>query len=244
MLCVCVFIAGREQILPTISELLSPGASSEEAEDGAGWRESVRQVAIEGIEAEFDNDYGESFNFTCSFGSSRPPREVALLPGGAARKLRYQTRHEYVRLFKAAHMHKYDSQIKAIRRGLLCYLPGALLPLWNGYDLELAVAGEADVAADKLKATARIELGGSQKDWFWKCVEEMTAQQRSKLLRFATGRSRLPSEFAVGSSSGGDAAMPTAATCSMKMYMPTYSSQQVMMRQLLVAIETEDFGTG
>ena len=236
---VCLCCGGREQTLPTISQLLASG----EAEAGGGWREQVRRVAAEGIEAEFDNDYGESINFTCSFGSSRPYREVELLPGGAARKLRYQTRYEYIRLFKAAHLHKYDLQIKAIRRGLLCYLPAALLPLWNGYDLELAVAGEADVPVDKLKASARIELSGSQKDWFWKCVEDMTPQQRSKLLRFATGRSRLPSKFNVGGSSSGDAAMPTAATCSMKMYIPTYSSQEVMMRQLLVAIETEDFGT-
>jgi hypothetical protein len=89
-------------------------------------------------------------------------------------------------------MRKYDVQIRAMRRGLLEYLPSALLPLWNGFDLELAVAGEPEVDVNKLKAEASVNLRGSRKDWFWQCVEEMTSQQRSKLLRFATGRSRLP----------------------------------------------------
>ncbi len=48
-----------------------------------------------------------------------------------ARKLSYDSRHEYVRLYKDAHLRKYDVQIRAMRRGLLEYLPAALLPLWN-----------------------------------------------------------------------------------------------------------------
>jgi hypothetical protein len=79
-----------------------------------------------------------------------------------------------------------------MRWGLLEYLPAALLPLWNGFDLELAVAGEPEVDVDKLKAEASVSMISSRKDWFWQCVEEMTPLQRSKLLRFATGRSRLP----------------------------------------------------
>ena len=38
-----------------------------------------------------------------------------------------------------------------------------------------------------------------------------------------------------------DGALPSAATCSFEMHIPVYSSQAVMLRQLLTAIETEDF---
>jgi hypothetical protein len=41
-----------------------------------------------------------------------------------------------------------------------------------------------------------------------------------------------------------DGALPSAATCSFEMHIPVYSSKAVMLRQLLTAIETEDFGTG
>ena len=34
-----------------------------------------------------------------------------------------------------------------------------------------------------------------------------------------------------------------AANCSFEMHIPVYSSKAVMLRQLLTAIETEDFGT-
>jgi len=46
-----------------------------------------------------------------------------------------------------------------------------------------------------------------------------------------------------GPKSRGDGALPTAATCFFTIYVPTYSSQQIMSRQLIIAIETEDFGT-
>jgi len=40
-----------------------------------------------------------------------------------------------------------------------------------------------------------------------------------------------------------DGALPSAATCSFEMHIPVYSSKAVMLRRLLTAIETEDFGT-
>ena len=153
---------------------------------------AVSSNGYEYSQSEFDAANGEEYDFTVSFGGARPYRQKELVPGGAARKLSYDSRHHWVRLCKDAHMRKYDVQIRAMRRGLLQYLPEAMLPLWNGFDLELAVAGEPEVSVDKLKAEASVRLSNSRKEWFWQCVEEMTPAQRSKLLRFATGRSRLP----------------------------------------------------
>ena len=153
---------------------------------------AVRPNGYQYSQSEFDAAEGEKYDFTVSFGGARPYRQKELVPGGAARKLSYESRHLYARLYKDAHMQKYDVQIRAMRRGLLQYLPEAMLPLWNGFDLELAVAGEPEVSVDKLKAEASVRLSNSRKEWFWQCVEEMTPAQRSKLLRFATGRSRLP----------------------------------------------------
>jgi hypothetical protein len=153
---------------------------------------AVSSNGYEYSQSEFDAANGEEYDFTVSFGGARPYRQKELVPGGAARKLSYDSRHHWVRLCKDAHMRKYDVQIRAMRRGLLQYLPAAMLTLWNGYDLELAVAGEPEVSVEKLKAEANVRLSNSRKEWFWQCVEEMTSAQRSKLLRFATGRSRLP----------------------------------------------------
>ena len=53
------------------------------------------------------------------------------------------------------------------------------------------MAGEPEVPLEKLQAEATVSLSSDRKMWFWQSVEAMTAQQRSKLLRFVTGRSRL-----------------------------------------------------
>jgi len=49
-------------------------------------------------------------DFTVSFG--KPCRQVELAPGGAARKLTFNARLEYVRLVKEAYLHRYDTQIQ------------------------------------------------------------------------------------------------------------------------------------
>eukprot|EP00802_Teleaulax_amphioxeia_P024237 Tamp_24908.p1 GENE.Tamp_24908~~Tamp_24908.p1 ORF type:complete len:308 (+),score=87.49 Tamp_24908:69-926(+) len=194
-------------------------------------------------EEEFDLTF-EHLDFTTSFAGARPYRQVPLKPGGQAVQLSYRNRHEFVRLVKKHHLHKVDKQLAAMRRGLLCFVPPDVLALWNGCDLEAAAAGEPSIDVDKLKAEASVSLSPALGDMFWQCVTAMTMQQRSQLLRFATGRARLPvGRFYVKEGGSGDGKLPNAATCSFEMYVPRYTSQEVMLRQLLIAVETEDFGT-
>ena len=51
-----------------------------------------------------------SADFTVSFGE--PCRQVELAPGGAARKLTFSARLEYVGLVKRAYLRRYDPQIQ------------------------------------------------------------------------------------------------------------------------------------
>jgi len=141
-----------------------------------------------------------------------------------------------------AHLHKYDWQIQCIWKGLLQYLPQSVLVLWNSYDIEEVVWGKVDIDVEKLREEVEESLEDNQKTWFWECVQNMTIQQRSKLLLFATGRSKLPvGKFYIRSAdsigAGGDGAMPSANTCSFKLRMPKYSTQQIMMAQLCKALE-------
>ena len=229
-------LLGREVQWDEVAEL-EPAVAQELAAIESG-------LALNGYsytEKEFDEYWSTEKDFTVSFGE--PCRQVAIMSGGASRKLTFRSRLEYTRLVKAAYLHRFDKQISAMRRGLLQYLPESLLLLWRGDELELAVAGEPDVPLDKLKNEASVSLPGDRKKWFWESVGAMTVQQRSKLLRFVTGRSRLPvGKFYVKETSGSDGALPHSATCSFELFVPPYSSQEILSRQLLVAIETEDFG--
>ncbi|MGB1597040.1 MAG: HECT-type E3 ubiquitin-protein ligase, partial [Promethearchaeia archaeon] len=198
-------------------------------------------------EDEFDQEYGERVpvDFTVEFDGARPPCTKELVPRGASINLSYRSRIHYVLLQREAQMHKYDIQIRAMRRGLLQYLSPALLQILNGYNLELAVAGEPEVSVDRLRTETRVRLPDQLKTWFWNCVEAMTSTQRSKLLRFATGRSRLPTQMKVTTNqSRNDGALPISHTCSFELEIPHYSSQAVMLHQLTIAIETESFGFG
>jgi hypothetical protein len=195
-------------------------------------------------ESEFDASHKYD-SFTVSFGGARPPKDLELVPGGSARQISYNTRKEYVRLAKIAHLRKYDANIRVLRKGLLQYIPCAILALWNGYDLEEAVTGENDIPVDKLRDEVEDSLEGNIKVWFWVCVSKLPVQQRSKLLLFATGRSRLPvGKFYIreavakeGADANCDGALPAANTCAFELRVPKYSSEEVMMAQLTKALD-------
>ena len=190
---------------------------------------SLAMIQEATAEADFDQEFS-GMNFSTSFSGARPYRQVELRHGGAAQRLSFSNRSEFVRLMKECHLRKYDTAIAAMRRGLLDYVPRAALQFYNGFELEEAAAGLPVIDVSKLRSEASVTLAtAEQQGYFWLSVEQMSHQQRSKLLRFCTGRSRLPVGNLQVRSSGrlSDADLPTAATCSFELFLPGYSSQKV-----------------
>ena len=56
----------------------------------------------------------------------------------------------------------------------------------------MLAAGAPDITLDGLKAHATVSLDSEQTDMFWACIEGFSTLERSRLLKFATGRIRLP----------------------------------------------------
>lgn len=95
-----------------------------------------------------------------------------------------------------------------------------------------------------------------QVQWFWNMVESFTHEERSKLLRWATGKTQPPLQgfaFLQGSNgidmftidwiSGGDNAYPLSHTCFNRIDIPTYSSEAILRQQFSVALNlNEGFG--
>ena len=91
--------------------------------------------------------------------------------------------------------------------------------------------------------------------WFWEIVEEMTADQQRKLLKFMTSCSRQPllgfkslaplpcvhqvrlNEEEYGTD-GKEVKLPTSATCMNLLKLPNYRSKALMKAKLLYAIES------
>lgn len=97
-------------------------------------------------------------------------------------------------------------------------------------------AGDPDVTVEGVQKHTTIGLSGPQTAMFWECVTQFTVEERSRLLQFATGRTRLPVKLVVEANGDAEDSFPKAATCYQKLYMPTYSSQAVMAEKLLYAL--------
>lgn len=89
--------------------------------------------------------------------------------------------------------------------------------------------------------------------WFWRAVEEMTPDQRRRLLYFATavahlplsGFAGLPHAFRIHRAYVDEDWLPTAHTCFHLFMLPPYSSYETMRSRLLVVTQdhiVEGFG--
>ena len=81
--------------------------------------------------------------------------------------------------------------------------------------------------------------------YFWKCLEEFTAEERAMYLRFVWGRSRLPltsKDFPMKHRvemlhhSNPDVALPQSHTCFFSLEIPKYSSYEILHDKLKYAI--------
>jgi E3 ubiquitin-protein ligase HECTD3 len=173
---------------------------------------------------------------------------VSLVEGGAEKLVAYDDRLEYCRLVKDRRMKESTKQVNALRRGFTKVVPPAVLRLLTWQELEVKVCGNPEISVEKLKMSARYEGGLTAKskrvEQMWQAVEKFTNEERSRLLRFITGRRRLPCTIYIDSGDG-EGKLPTSATCSNTLYLPKYESVDEAVDRLryaaynCVAIDTD-----
>jgi hypothetical protein len=170
---------------------------------------------------------------------------VELVPGGAERRLTFADRRAYVSRAVEYRLSEFDAQCEAIRRGLVSVVPQRSLQLFTGVELEILVCGNSRIEVEQLKKHATYQgweksSPGAQR--FWRAFERLSYKERSGLVRFAWGRSRLPKEadwsthgqpFKLTKKNGGDGAgYPLAHTCFFQLEFPEYSSDDVAVQRL------------
>ena len=77
---------------------------------------------------------------------------------------------------------------------------------------------------------------------WWEVMQSFSHEQRSQVLKFVTGRSRLPVAFKVEWQPDSDR-LPRAATCFQKIYLPRYPSFAKMRERMIVAIQCMSIDT-
>ena len=145
--------------------------------------------------------------------------------------------------------------LQRLYNGLCAVLPAELFAIFTTEELERMLCGEAGIDMAVLKK-ATVYEGVSPTDehvkMFWGVVEAMDMEERSQLINFCSGRSRLPAaaeDFPMKfkltapppqSAADPDAYLPKSQTCFFSLSLPRYSSAQVCKEKLQYAIRNTD----
>ena len=204
---------------------------------------------IESIETmskeKFNDAFAGALNYTTVISGGET---IPLLEDGSEKLVAYEDRLEYCRLVKEKRMMETTKQVNALRKGFCKVVPADVLRLLTWQELEVKVCGNPEISIEKLKASARYDGGLSatskRVEMMWKALEKFTNEERSRLLRFITGRRRLPCTIYIDSMDG-SSKLPTSATCSNTLYLPRYDNVSEAVDRLryaaynCVAIDTD-----
>nr|XP_010593610.2 E3 ubiquitin-protein ligase HECTD3 isoform X2 [Loxodonta africana] len=204
---------------------------------------------MEGMDKEtFDFKFGKELTFTTVLSDQQV---VELIPGGAGIVVGYEDRSRFIQMVQKARLEESKEQLAAMQAGLLKVVPQAVLDLLTWQELEKKVCGDPEVTVAALRKLTRFEdfeKSDKRVQYFWEALNNFTNEDRSRFLRFVTGRSRLPARIYIYPDKLGyetTDALPESSTCSSTLFLPHYASAKVCEEKLryaaynCVAIDTD-----
>ncbi|XP_060753941.1 E3 ubiquitin-protein ligase HECTD3 isoform X2 [Neoarius graeffei] len=198
--------------------------------------------------ATFEFKFGQELVYSTPLSDGRL---VELIPGGSSVIVHYEERMEFIRLVQKARLEESREQIAAIQAGLMKVVPQAVLDLLTWQEVEKKVCGDPEITVEALKRLTRyedLEQNDVRVQHLWEALTNFTNEDRSRFLRFVTGRSRLPAPIYIFPDKQGSEttdALPQSSTCSSTLYLPKYPSAKVCEEKLryaaynCVAIDTD-----
>lgn len=186
---------------------------------------------------------------TADFGETKL---TELKPGGADIYVNDDNKIEYIHLVADFKLNKQiNRQVISFRNGLSNIIDLELLRLFNFNEFQYLVSGSDEVidVNDWKNYTVYAGAYSTQSPViinFWKVVTSFSDEQRRKLLKFVTSRSRTPlfgfknliPNFAIHSS-GSEMRLPTASTCMNLLKLPPIEDFELLKDKLLCAIESD-----
>jgi hypothetical protein len=172
--------------------------------------------------------------------------EKDLFLNGSNESVTFDNRHEYVQLVRQARLNEFNRQVAAMTTGMGEVIPLRALLLFSASQLEELVCGNPVVDIDLWKSQTEVQVAEPLANLFWKVMESLSSVEQAGFIRFAWGRSRLPSRKAdfptkMKLQNGGRLALPASHTCFFSVELPDYSTEEEMRHGLLTAIH---FGVG
>lgn len=122
--------------------------------------------------------------------------EHELVPGGASVDVTDANKLEFVMLkFHYLVFGRVEHVLTRFVSGIYEVIPRSLLMLFDPEELDYLLSGSDAIDVDDWRRNTRYNAdlqGHLAMRWFWELVQEMPLEYRRRLLRFATGSSRVP----------------------------------------------------
>ncbi|KAF5711292.1 e3 ubiquitin ligase hula [Fusarium mundagurra] len=182
-----------------------------------------------------------------------------LIPDGRNIDVTNENKKEYVDLMVKWRIEKrIAEQFQAFKEGFQELIPQDLINVFDERELELLIGGIAEIDVDDWKKHTDYR-GYTESDEvvqnFWATVRSWDGEQKSRLLQFTTGTSRIPvngfkdlqgsdgpRRFTI-EKAGEITNLPKAHTCFNRLDLPPYKSLEMLQQKLTIAVE-ETMGFG
>jgi len=182
-----------------------------------------------------------------------------LKPNGRNIEVTNENKREYVELMVKWRIQKrVEEQFKAFKEGFNELIPQDLINVFDERELELLIGGIAEIDVDDWKKHTDYR-GYTESDeviqFFWQTVRSWDSEQKSRLLQFTTGTSRIPvngfkdlqgsdgpRRFTI-ERAGDINNLPKAHTCFNRLDLPPYKTLEQLQQKLTMAVE-ETMGFG
>lgn len=197
------------------------------------------------IEAE---DYGEQ-------------KVIDLKPGGRDIPVTEENKSEYVRLVVEYRLiNSIQEQLDHFLEGFHDIIPKDVIAIFDEQELELLISGMPDIDFEDWRSNTEYvnySPSSAQIKWFWRAVRSFDAEEKAKLLQFATGTSKVPlngfsrlegvngvQKFNIQKDYAGNNRLPSSHTCFNQVDLPEYDSYEQLRTALLTAITEGKEGFG
>ncbi|KAJ5562189.1 WW/Rsp5/WWP [Penicillium sp. DV-2018c] len=232
-------------------------------------RKKVTLQDMEGVDEDLhrnlawtlDNDIEGIVELTFSVDDEKfgERRTIDLIPGGRDIPVTNENKPQYIELVTEWKIVKrVEEQFNAFMSGFNELIPPDLVNVFDERELELLIGGIADIDVDDWKKHTDYR-GYQEQDEviqnFWKIVRTWDAEQKSRLLQFTTGTSRIPvngfkdlqgsdgpRRFTI-EKSGDPNALPKSHTCFNRLDLPPYKTHEALEHKMSIAVE-ETLGFG
>lgn len=182
-----------------------------------------------------------------------------LIPNGRNIEVTNENKKEYVDLMVKWRIEKrIAEQFQAFKEGFQELIPHELINVFDERELELLIGGIAEIDVDDWKKHTDYR-GYTESDEvvqnFWQTVRSWDGEQKSRLLQFTTGTSRIPvngfkdlqgsdgpRRFTI-EKAGEVGNLPKAHTCFNRLDLPPYKNLEQLQQKLTIAVE-ETMGFG